>query len=82
MTNEQKIGAIIERLNNMEEGEKKEKIKEMIKSKLKEGGDVVTANTTAGAKSVITTTKAGAGASVVQDLKNKGIGSAKVEKYQ
>lgn len=45
MTNEQKIGAIIERLNNMEEGEKKEKIKEMIKSKLKEAKALVVPKT-------------------------------------
>ena len=82
MTTEQKIAAIIERLNKMEEGENKEKIKEMIKYKLEEAGEVVTANTTSGAKGVIATTRSGGGASVVQDLKNKGIGSAKVEKYQ
>jgi hypothetical protein len=82
MTKEEKIAAIIERLNKMEEGENKEKIKEMIKYKLEEAGEVVTANTTSGAKGVIATTRSGGGASVVQDLKNKGIGSAKVEKYQ
>jgi len=45
MTPEEKIAAIIEKLNKMEEGEKKEKIKEMIKSKLKEAKALVVPKT-------------------------------------
>lgn len=76
ITKEEKIAAIIERLNKMEEGEKKEKIKEMIKSKLNEAGDIVTVTTPQGEK-VVSTTKSGQGKEMVNSLKSKGITSAK-----
>jgi hypothetical protein len=76
MTPEEKIAAIIEKLNKMEEGEKKEKIKEMIKSKLNEAGDIVTVTTPQGEK-VVSTTKSGEGKEMVNSLKSKGITSAK-----
>lgn len=76
MTQEEKIAAIIERLNKMEEGQKKEKIKEMIKSKLNEAGDIVTVTTPQGEK-VVSTTKSGQGKEMVNSLKSKGITSAK-----
>ncbi len=77
MTKEEKIAAIIERLNKMEEGENKEKIKEMIKSKLKEGGAAVAISTNRGEK-IIPVKSAGDATNMANDLRKSGFSNPQI----
>lgn len=77
MTYEEKLKAIMEKVQSMEEGEKKQKALEIVKKKLDEAGDIVTVKKPTGEETLVTTTAAGKGQNVVKDLKSKGITSAK-----
>lgn len=82
MSYEEKLKAIMEKVQAMEEGEKKQTALEIVKRKLEEAGEVVVGTTQSGEEAPITVVRSGGGSEKVTQLKKSGITSAKVKKFQ